>query len=538
MWPLANIFVVEGPLSRTLAGATPRLATRQGELMKTHRWKAVSGIAALVLASGAVAVGRGGFDDRDDDDRWVGGRKARNVIFFIGDGMGVSTVTAARVFSVGVDGQLVLDQFPHTALSKTYSADSITPDSAPTMTAMMTGDQHEPERHRLRERTEANDFNNDGDGAKSWTLLELAKRSGMRVGAVSTAQITHATPAATYSHVNQRNNENDIALQALPSDATYNQRLGRGVDILMGGGRRFFLPNNVMDEEGVRGARTDSRDLRAEFRAAGYNYAWNKSGFDALRSLPALGLFESGHMEWEFDRPSDLGGEPSLKDMTVKAIQLLEGATRRGRRVISCTSRAAASTTHITPATRIARWSTRRNSTRRSGRPRRWSTSAIRSSSSAPTTATCSTSRAIRCAHCRNCPIPSSPMTRVTTRPPQLVTAFSTSSGTSTRARDMSSRLPIATACRTSVLGYHNGPGYRGMPRVDPRTDPFAGLGGAVPNGPAHPAYFQEAAVPMSSETHSGEDVAIYAVGPGSELVRGTVKNTHIFQVMKRALGF
>ena len=59
-----------------------------------------------------------------------------------------------------------------------------------------------------------------------------------------------------------------------------------------------------------------------------------------------------------------------------------------------------------------------------------------------------------------------------------------------------------------------------------------------MPTGPAHPAYFQEAAVPMSSETHSGEDVAIYAVGPGSELVRGTVKNTHIFQVMKRALGF
>ena len=243
--------------------------------------------------------------------------------------MGVSTVTAARVFSVGVDGQLVLNQFPHTALSKMYWADSITPDSAPTMTAMMTGINTNQSVIGYGERTEANDFNNDGDGAKSWTLLELAKRSGMRVGAVSTAQITHATPAATYSHVNQRNNENDIALQALPSDATYNQRLGRGVDILMGGGRRFFLPNNVMDEEGVRGARTDSRDLRAEFRAAGYNYAWNKSGFDALRSLPVLGLFESGHMEWEFDRPGDLGGEPSLKDMTVKAIQLLEDATRR-----------------------------------------------------------------------------------------------------------------------------------------------------------------------------------------------------------------
>ena len=105
-----------------------------------------------------------------------GGRKARNVIFFIGDGMGVSTVTAARVFSVGVDGQLVLDQFPHTALSRTYSADSITPDSAPTMTAMMTGVNTNQSVIGFGEKTEANDFNSDGDGEAPWTLLELAKR--------------------------------------------------------------------------------------------------------------------------------------------------------------------------------------------------------------------------------------------------------------------------------------------------------------------------------------------------------------------------
>ncbi len=506
--------------------------------MNTHRWKAVSGLAALVLASGAVAAGRGGFDDRDDDDRWVGGRKARNVIFFIGDGMGVSTVTAARVFSVGVDGQLVLDQFPHTALSKTYSADSITPDSAPTMTAMMTGINTNQSVIGYGERTEANDFNNDGDGAKSWTLLELAKRSGMRVGAVSTAQITHATPAATYSHVNQRNNENDIALQALPSDATYNQRLGRGVDILMGGGRRFFLPNNVMDEEGVRGARTDSRDLRAEFRAAGYNYAWNKSGFDALRSLPVLGLFESGHMEWEFDRPGDLGGEPSLEDMTVKAIQLLEGATRRrsqgyflhveGGRIDHAhhagnAYRALVDTQELDEAIGAA----------------------------AQMVDLRDTLIIVSADHSHVFNIAGYPL-RPLQELPYPVKSYDAGYDKAAAAGhgildivwdiDQSTGHVFASPDRNgvpySVLGYHNGPGYRGMPRVDPRTDPFAGLGGAVPNGPAHPAYFQEAAVPMSSETHSGEDVAIYAVGPGSELVRGTVKNTHIFQVMKRALGF
>jgi alkaline phosphatase len=72
---------------------------------------------------------------------------------------------------------------------------------------------------------------------------------------------------------------------------------------------------------------------------------------------------------------------------------------------------------------------------------------------------------------------------------------------------------------------------------MDPRSDPFPGRLGQIPNGPWHQAYFQESAVPMGSETHSGEDVAIYAIGPGAELVRGTVKNTHIFHVMKKALG-
>ncbi len=172
-------------------------------------------------------------------------RKARNVIFFIGDGMGVSTISAARVFSVGVDGRLVVDQFPYTALSRTYSADSITPDSAPTMSAMMTGVNTNQSVIGLDEKTEPNDFNGDGDGLAPWTLLELAKRRGMKVGVVSTAQITHATPAATYAHINQRNNENDIALQALPGDATFNRRLGHGVDLLMGGGRRFFVPSGV-----------------------------------------------------------------------------------------------------------------------------------------------------------------------------------------------------------------------------------------------------------------------------------------------------
>jgi alkaline phosphatase len=85
-----------------------------------------------------------------------------------------------------------------------------------------------------------------------------------------------------------------------------------------------------------------------------------------------------------------------------------------------------------------------------------------------------------------------------------------------------------------TVLAYANGPGYRGAARVDP----FPGRLGAIPTGPWDQAYFQEAAVPLGSETHAGEEVAIYAIGPGADLVRGTVKNTFVYRVMARALGF
>lgn len=168
-------------------------------------------IGAAVLAIGLPAT-TGTAQDRAGDSgaRPLNQRQARNVIFFVGDGMGVSTVTATRVMSVGVDGKLVLDQFPYTALSRTYSEDSITADSAPTMTAMMTGVNTNQSVIGFGTATEPNDFNRDGDGPAPWTLLELAKARGMKVGVVSTAQITHATPAATYAHINQRNNENDI----------------------------------------------------------------------------------------------------------------------------------------------------------------------------------------------------------------------------------------------------------------------------------------------------------------------------------------
>lgn len=507
--------------------------------MRVASWKSAAIAVGLASIAGVATYGQAGLGTIESQGGREARRKARNVIFFIGDGMGVSTVTATRIYSVGLDGQLVVDQFPHTALSKTYSSDSITPDSAPTMSAMMTGVNTNQSVIGFGEGTEPNDFNSDGDGERSWTLLELAKARGMSVGVVSTAQITHATPAATYAHINQRNNENDIALQALPTAATYNERLGSGVDVLMGGGRRFFVPSAVVDEEGSAGGRTDGRDLRAEYQAAGFSYVWNTAGFTALTpaNLPVLGLFERGHMEYEYDRPTDLGGEPSLTQMTVKAIQLLEQSSRGGSEGYFL---------HVE--------SGRIDHAHHEGNAYRALTDTQELDAAIGAAAQMVDLRdtliIVSADHGHVFNIAGYPMRPLQELPypvnshaPAYANAAAHGNGIFDLVFDLDQstghviEAPDRNGVPYTVLGYSNGPGYRGASRVDPRSDPFPGRSGAIPDGPWHQAYFQEAAVPLTSETHSGEDVAIYAIGPGAELVRGTVKNTHIFHVMKTALG-
>lgn len=503
-------------------------------------WKRSAGLGVV----GVVLVGTLGAQttvrtssQRDDE----GGRhRAKNVIMFIGDGMGVSTVTAARVYSVGVAGQLTMDTFPYTALSKTYAADSITPDSAPTMTAMMTGRNTNGGVLGLDETTEVRDFNRNGDGERLWTLLEQAKARGMRVGAVSTARITHATPAATYAHINNRDDENAIALQALPGDPNFNERLGSGIDVLMGGGRQFFVPRTIIDEEGGAGSRTDGRDLRSEFRARGYSYVWNTAGFKALTpsSLPVLGLFERSHMEYEYDRATDTGGEPSLTDMTLKAIQLLGSRESRS-------NRAGRGYFLMVEGGRIDHAHHEGNAIRALTDTKeldRAIAAAVQAVDLNDTLIIVSADHS----HVFNIAgYPLRPLNELPYPVASYTSGFDAPAGNG--ILDVVYDVDPATGAVSpatdrngvpyTALLYGNGPGYRGAPRVDPRTDAFPGRNGSVPAGPAHQAYFQEAAVPLGSETHAGEDVAIYAIGAGAEMVHGTVKNTYIYQVMARALG-
>ena len=266
--------------------------------------------------------------------------EAKNVIFFLGDGMGPVTVTAARILKYKEEGSLNMDKLPRTARIKTFSLDAQTTDSAPSMAAYMTGVKTRNETLSLDATTKAfapgrdsatnvpNSVNNcptSGNGAASPTLLELAIAKGKATGVVSTARLTHATPAATYAHVCHRNAEYEIARQAAPGGAGYNTALGAGVDVLMGGISQYWTPFNATSN---KLGRPDGRDLVAEMKAKGYSFV---SDLTTLNAAPVaagaklLGLYDfavaQGHMSYNVDR--DASKEPSLAQMTVKSLDVL-----------------------------------------------------------------------------------------------------------------------------------------------------------------------------------------------------------------------
>ncbi len=287
-------------------------------------------VAALALTSALSAFADG---------------EAKNVIFFLGDGMGPVTVTASRIYKYGEAGKLTMETLGRTARVKTYSLDAQTTDSAPSMGAYMTGVKARNEvvsmdgvtraQGAFRPTTDTtvtpnvssavNNCPATGNGASVPTLLEQAIAKSKATGVVSTARLTHATPAITYSHICNRNAEYDIARQAVPGGTGYNAALGTGVDILMGGDSRYWVPFNTT----IAGkGRPDGRNLITELQAKGYNYAKDLTTFNAAPSAAGtkiIGLFDQaqaqGHMSYELDRDPAL--EPSLAQMTAKSIDIL-----------------------------------------------------------------------------------------------------------------------------------------------------------------------------------------------------------------------
>lgn len=464
--------------------------------------------------------------------------RARNVILFLGDGMSLTTVAAARILEgqrkggPGEENALSWEAFPATALSKTYNTDSQTPDSAGTMTAIMTGVKSHMGAIGVSAGTRDDCADSLNKGLLSW--LQLADSAGMATGIVTTTRLTHATPAATYAHSPERNWESDADLTPKARDAgctdiaqqlLTDARFGRGPLVALGGGRGQFQPATERDPEydDKVGLRLDGRDLVAEWKQAhpGGAYVWNTGQLRAAKDAPALlGLFEPDHMQFDHDRNRTPGGEPSLAEMTTTAIQTLartpegfalmvEGGRIDHAHHSGNAFRALDETIALSEAVRAA------------------------VQAAPPDTLIIVTADHSHSLNFVGYPVRGNPILG-------KVRGLGGEDGDRTQyARDQ-------TGLTYTTLNYANGPGYPGASNVQPQgpktfphepadVQPSTGRPDLTQVNTEAPDYLQESMFPLKSETHGGDDVGIWATGPGSAAFHGTIEQNVIYHLIVQA---
>lgn len=433
--------------------------------------------------------------------------KAKNVILFVGDGMSIPTITASRIFDgqkKGVDGEsnkLSFEEFPYAALSKTYTHDAQVADSAPTATAMVSGLKSVNGTIGVTQNAKYKDCSTVA-GNEVTTIFEQAEAAGLSTGVVSTARITHATPASAYAKTANRDIENDSQIKEAGDQGCkdiaaqlVDWPVGNGFEVVLGGGRSNFMLDSQADPEAAdkMGARKDGRDLIKEWQAK-YNdgaYVWNKAEFDAIdpaKTGHLFGLFERSHMQYDTDREKDKGGEPSLAEMTTKAIDVL--STNQDGYVLMVEAGRIDHAHHAGNAYRALQ-------------------------------DTVALSDAVRAAMAKVNPEET------------LVIVTADHSHVFSIAGYPKRNNPILGVAGTgddkkpyTTLGYMNGPGAKvDEPRVD-----------LTNVDTQDPDFLQQALVPLGeSETHAGDDVAILAQGPWAHLFQGIVEQNLIYHVIAKA---
>ncbi|MEM6585674.1 MAG: alkaline phosphatase [Pseudomonadota bacterium] len=431
--------------------------------------------------------------------------KAKNVILFIGDGMGISTITAARIYEGQKRGQpgeenlLSFENFGNVALVKTYNTNAQVPDSAGTATAMHSGQKTNigligvgPETIR-------------GQCASALAnplplLGEEVKAKGKALGIVSTARITHATPASVYARSADRNWEADRALRenqkgkGCTDIAT--QLIQADWDLALGGGSVAFFG---ADKGGGRSV--DDANLPAQWTArTGGTYVVDRPGLEAAAmDRPVLGLFTPSHMTYTAEREEG-SAEPTLTDLTAQAIARL-GQDPDGYYL-------------MVEAGRI-------------DHAHHWGRAGVALEE------TVELSRAVQYAVENT--NPDDTLIMVTADHSHVFTI----AGYPRRGNDIlgivvppegelaNSEEPTLAEDKLpyTTLGYANGPGA--VTNVATRPQPETGLMAR-----------QQSTVPLRSETHAGEDVALYAQGPGAENARGVIEQNRIYNIIRKAFGW
>lgn len=496
---------------------------------------------------------------RIEDDEPITGR-AKNVILFIGDGMGVSTVTAARILAgqqLGLKGggeehQLAMDKLPWSAFSKTYSVNQQTSDSAPTATAILHGVKTKDGIIGLGPSVIPDNYKSVNAQNRVPSILHVAKRLGKAAGIVTTTTLTHATPGSTYAYAPSRSWESDANIYSESRAAYYaaypdiarqliefsdSQQLPQ-IDVALGGGWHKFLPKRA-DKDEPTGERLDNRDLTKEWtqRFENAKYVNNRKDLLAVKASEVdhlLGMFNKDQMEFSVDR--DTNKEPSLVEMTSKAMEILKKNRKgyflmvEGGRIdhghhAGNAYRALTECIEFDKAIEYAMKNTDPKETL------------------IIVTADHSHTLTISGYAQRGNPILG------------LVKQPGSAGKLSDKISEDKLRRPY------TALHYANGPGYTGRSTVKKKFDGHEHEV-TVPEGskffPHSPEkvsaitsgrprltqeivtdknYLQEASTPLGGETHGGEDVPIFARGPQAHLFRGVREQNYIYQVMKYAFG-
>jgi len=434
------------------------------------------------------------------------GQQAKNIILFLGDGMSITTLTAARIWQgqqlggLGEEHFLHFETFPHTALIKTYNTNQQTPDSAGTMSAIMTGVKTRaglismgPEQNR-----------GDCKGSQQHhqqTLFEWGHLQGFNTGIVTTARLTHATPAATYAHSPERYWEGDFT--RYPNAYWYgcdsiakqlvHTAFPAGLDLALGGGasnlERYYADFEQQFPQGR--LLTNRQDLEG--------LVVNSSESDHEQkaiSSPILGVFSSSHLAYESDRSKkQKAKQPTLLQMTKKSIQyfqnrpngyllVIEGARIDHAHHKGNAARALAETSSLANAVKLAD----------------------------DMTADEDTLIIVTADHSHTFTMAGYPK-----RGNPILGVSKNQNNETVLAND---GLPYST------LGYANGKAHG---RQFSESDPNHNLSETLD-------FHQGVAVPLDDETHGSDDVALHAKGPGSYLFSGLMEQHEIFHTMLQAL--
>ena len=447
---------------------------------------------------------------------------AKNVILFTADGNGVSTNYAIRIFSgqqaggLGDDYVQPHEAFPNVALVKTYSSNGQTPDSAPTAAAMNSGIKTKNGMINILDTVNVGDCA-AGATAGTKTFAEIVSEAGKSVGVISTARITHATPAAVYARTVNRDFEDNSLLpegceQADIAAQLIDQMKAGVIDLAMGGGRRHFLPAGVKDAEDKEGQRTDNRNLVEEAQALGAQVVFGDQDFAALTltgdNAPILGLFESSHMKYDVERT----GEPSLAEMTEAAITSLSSNENgfylnvEGGRV-----------DHANHDGNLSR--------------------------------TVHDGKAFADAIAKAVEMTNPEETLIiVTADHEHAIAFNGYCGRGSNILGLCMKENDNGVEHTgepnladdgkpyTVAGFLNGVGSVLIKQEDGTFAAPEGRPSMTEEEATDVDYIQQALIPLSSETHSGSDVAVYARGPWAHLFGGVIEQNVIFHVMNYAV--